>query len=88
MSEDPVGACCSIAIIACLDVCTGICIDFASIRMSRCPPARHGCTETIFRCQVCGRSEKGSGSTNEGERAPLIQQSQPAPSQPMVPDAR
>jgi hypothetical protein len=34
MSEDPIGVCFSIALLACLDVCTGICVDFASIRAS------------------------------------------------------
>lgn len=34
MSDDPFGICCSIAIIACLDVCAGICLDYASIRTS------------------------------------------------------
>ncbi|KAH9952431.1 hypothetical protein BC827DRAFT_1255282 [Russula dissimulans] len=76
MSDDLLGACCSIAIIACLDVCTAFCIDFASIR--------HGFTETMCRCRGCGQLEKES-ELEDGERARLIQQTEPAPSQPMVP---
>jgi hypothetical protein len=34
MSDDLIGTCCAIAFIACLDVCSGICFDFASIRTS------------------------------------------------------
>ena len=34
MSDDPIGACCAIALVACLDVYGGICIDFASVRAS------------------------------------------------------
>ncbi|KAI0246825.1 hypothetical protein BJV78DRAFT_1251150 [Lactifluus subvellereus] len=79
MSEDPVGACCSIALLACLDVCTGICVDFGSLR--------HGFTETMFKCRCCRGSEKEL-APGDGERAPLIQQTQPAPSRPMVPNSR
>ncbi|KAF8489545.1 hypothetical protein F5888DRAFT_1161714 [Russula emetica] len=50
MSDDPIGTCCAIAIVACLDVCSGICFDFASFR--------HGCTENMCRCRCCERSEK------------------------------
>jgi hypothetical protein len=34
MSDDPIGTCCAIAFIACLDVCSGICFDYASFRTS------------------------------------------------------
>lgn len=77
MSEDPVGVCCSLALVACLDVCTGFCIDFASIR--------HRFPETMFRCITCGRTEKESALEDE-ERAPLIQQTQPTASRPMPAD--
>ncbi|KAH9987047.1 hypothetical protein BJV77DRAFT_950563 [Russula vinacea] len=79
MSDDPFGICCSIAIIACLDVCAGICLDYASIR--------HGCTETMFKCRCCRGSDKDVVQ-EDGERAPLIHQTQPAPSEPMVPNNR
>ncbi|KAH8986773.1 hypothetical protein EDB86DRAFT_2953336 [Lactarius hatsudake] len=77
MSEDPVGVCCSIALVACLDVCTGFCIDFASFR--------HSFTETMFRCNTCGRAEKERALEGD-ERAPLIQQTQPTASRPMLAD--
>ncbi|KAI9511949.1 hypothetical protein F5148DRAFT_1166404 [Russula earlei] len=76
-SQDLLGTCCSIALVACLDLCTAICIDFASIR--------HAFTETMFKCPTRPRSEHLQGG---GERARLIQQTQPAPSTPMVPDGR
>ncbi|KAI0295341.1 hypothetical protein B0F90DRAFT_1204636 [Multifurca ochricompacta] len=77
MSEDPIGVCCSIAFLACLDVCTGVCVDFASIQ--------HSFTETMCKCRCCGRSEKELTLENsDGERAPLIQQTQPTPSNPMA----
>ncbi|KAH9981805.1 hypothetical protein BJV74DRAFT_853644 [Russula compacta] len=81
MSEDPIGICCSIAFVACLEICTGICLDFASIR--------HSCTETMCKCRACGcgRSHKALHLPDE-ERAPLIQQAQPAPTNPMMPDGR
>jgi len=97
MSEDPVGVCCSIALVACLDVCAGVCIDFASfsasldllvsyLRHSHVHvPEGHSFTETMFRCNICGRTEKER--TLEGdERAPLIQQIQPTASRPMLAD--
>ncbi|KAH9979333.1 hypothetical protein BGW80DRAFT_1164696 [Lactifluus volemus] len=77
MSEDPVGICCSIAVIACLDVYAGICVDFMSFR--------HSFTETMCKCRCCQRSEKVL-ALDEGERAPLIQHTQPAPSQSMIID--
>jgi len=46
MSDDPIGTCCAIALVACLDVYGGICIDFASIRTSsfRLPLPWHDAT--------------------------------------------
>ncbi|KAN0114189.1 hypothetical protein V8E52_006987 [Russula decolorans] len=79
MSDNPIGTCCAIAFVACLDVCTGICVDYASFR--------HGCTETMCRCRCCERSEKEL-DWEDGEHAPLLHQNQPAASEPMVPDPR
>jgi hypothetical protein len=52
-----------------------------------CPAIGHGCTETMCSCRCCRWSEKDLAS-DDGERAPLIQQAQPAPSQPMLADDR
>ncbi|KAN0137532.1 hypothetical protein V8E53_004583 [Lactarius tabidus] len=79
MSDDPLGLCCSIALVACLDIYAGICIDFASYR--------HRFTETMCRCITCGRATK-ERTLEDDERAPLIQETQPTTSRPMLADGR
>ncbi|KAJ7812674.1 hypothetical protein B0H13DRAFT_2144163 [Mycena leptocephala] len=54
---------CSILLIACLDVCTGICVDFTSIR--------HAFTENLCRCSCCCGSETDE-DYEPAEREPLI----------------
>ncbi|KAI0321746.1 hypothetical protein OF83DRAFT_1097768 [Amylostereum chailletii] len=64
MSENPIGMCCSIALVACLDVCTGVCLDFFSIRRS--------CPENFASC--CRRTGAGQEDEDqdEAEREPLL----------------
>ncbi|KIM27508.1 hypothetical protein M408DRAFT_329959 [Serendipita vermifera MAFF 305830] len=54
-------ACCATYCTVFLDICAGICTDFASIR--------HPCTETL--CRPCAPSDEDPSS---GETAPLLSQ--------------
>ncbi|KAJ7035585.1 hypothetical protein C8F04DRAFT_511983 [Mycena alexandri] len=81
MSDSVLGLFC----VACIDVCAGICLDFASLR--------HAFTENLCRCSCCcsrsRRSEdedESESDSDSGEREPLIKgppkQQEPMPPQP------
>ena len=50
-------------------------------------PKGHSFTETMFRCTTCRKAERDRVLEDE-ERAPLIQQTQPITSKPMLADAQ
>ncbi|KAF8814565.1 hypothetical protein BYT27DRAFT_7206003 [Phlegmacium glaucopus] len=53
-------AVCGVLTTVCLDICAGICLDFAS--------TRHGCTEYLCSCTCC----RCMGQKDALERQPLI----------------
>ncbi|KAA1473344.1 hypothetical protein DENSPDRAFT_881969 [Dentipellis sp. KUC8613] len=68
MADDALGTCCAIALQACLDVCSGICTDLASVR--------HDCTQSL--CACCACRDVDSDTPGAAERDPLIQDTQPS----------
>ncbi|KAF8556651.1 hypothetical protein OG21DRAFT_1458854 [Imleria badia] len=74
MSDEVVGTCCAIIFTACLDVVTGICVDFMSVR--------HSCTETLCRCSCLGCPKSDVPIDDlEDERDPLLSNTQQPSSQ-------
>lgn len=93
MADDVVGTCCSLILVACLDVTAGICTDFIGIReFEPAAPSTsdkglsgHGCTERILSCNYCQHEEEAA--LEFGENDPLLSQRvsevEPRPQPPM-----
>ncbi|KAH7925712.1 hypothetical protein BV22DRAFT_1010683 [Leucogyrophana mollusca] len=74
MSDDILGTCCALTLVACCDVVSGACLDFASIR--------HQCTQNLCSCGRNARIEDIESASDE--REPLVsQRKQPSPHPPM-----
>ncbi|KAH0835713.1 hypothetical protein J3R83DRAFT_9534, partial [Lanmaoa asiatica] len=74
MSDQVIGTCCALTITACLDVITGICLDFLSVR--------HSCTETLCHCSCLGCHNDVPIDDLEEERDPLLSNTQQPLSHP------
>ncbi|KAH7906673.1 hypothetical protein BJ138DRAFT_607934 [Hygrophoropsis aurantiaca] len=73
MCDDFFGTCCAVALTACCDVLTGICLDFTSIQ--------HQCAQNLCSCSRSRRLEDIDDPPDE--RASLVSQRQPSPHPPM-----
>ncbi|KAK0190093.1 hypothetical protein F5146DRAFT_651379 [Armillaria mellea] len=66
---------CAALLAACCEICTGCCLDYASLR--------HDFTEDLCRCRSSSRS--GSLANSVDEREPLLPSNrQPSPHPPML----
>ncbi|KAF9552869.1 hypothetical protein CPC08DRAFT_714228 [Agrocybe pediades] len=71
---------CAILCTACLDICAGICVDFASLR--------HTCTETLHSCSCCRPNNQKEIPERRPllseQQAPATNQTEPEPQPPML----